>query len=137
MFRIRTNTESAVVRPGGVRGSQAEAKYGEALAVKGEHVDTLQYLASLEMERAKLAAGLNVGARCAGAPPPPPPPPPPPHYGAHLHVPYHVLEFTGSGTSIESSHTLHYFKSCTDIVMAQMYIFHRNIIERSPSPRSC
>lgn len=32
--------------------------------MKGEHVDTLQYLASLEMDRAKLAAGLNVGARC-------------------------------------------------------------------------
>mmetsp|Transcript_14445 Transcript_14445/g.43688 ORF Transcript_14445/g.43688 Transcript_14445/m.43688 type:complete len:721 (-) Transcript_14445:878-3040(-) len=43
--------------------AQAEKKYNEALAVKGEHVDTLQYLASLEMDRAKLAAGLNVGAR--------------------------------------------------------------------------
>lgn len=43
--------------------SKAEAKYNEALAVKGEHVEALQYLASLEMERAKLAAGLNVGAR--------------------------------------------------------------------------
>ncbi len=42
---------------------QAEAKYNEALAVKGEHVDALQYLASLEMERAKLAAGINVGNR--------------------------------------------------------------------------
>lgn len=43
---------------------QAEAKYNEALAVKGEHVDALQYLGSLEMERAKLAAGINVGTRC-------------------------------------------------------------------------
>ena len=42
---------------------QAEAKYNEALAVKGEHVDALQYLGSLEMERAKLAAGINVGTR--------------------------------------------------------------------------
>jgi hypothetical protein len=45
---------------------QAEAKYNEALAVKGEHVDALQYLGSLEMERAKLAAGINVGTRCVG-----------------------------------------------------------------------
>ena len=44
---------------------QAEDKYNEALAVKGEHVDVLQYLANLEMERAKLAAGINVGSRCA------------------------------------------------------------------------
>lgn len=43
--------------------AQAEGKYNEALKVKGEHVEALQYLASLEMERAKLAAGLNVGAR--------------------------------------------------------------------------
>lgn len=43
---------------------QAEAKYNEALAVKGEHVDALQYFANLEMERAKLAAGINVGNRC-------------------------------------------------------------------------
>ena len=33
--------------------------------MKGEHVDALQYLGSLEMERAKLAAGINVGTRCA------------------------------------------------------------------------
>lgn len=46
-----------------VDGAQAEGKYNEALGVKGEHVEALQYLASLEMERAKLAAGLNVGAR--------------------------------------------------------------------------
>jgi chemotaxis protein histidine kinase CheA len=43
--------------------AKAEAKYNEALGVKGEHVDALQYLASLEMERAKLAAGINVGNR--------------------------------------------------------------------------
>jgi tetratricopeptide (TPR) repeat protein len=43
--------------------AKAEAKYNEALAVKGEHVDALQYLGSLEMERAKLAAGINLGTR--------------------------------------------------------------------------
>lgn len=31
--------------------------------MKGEHVDALQYLASLEMDRAKLAAGVNIGTR--------------------------------------------------------------------------
>ncbi len=54
----------AHVEPGKTLTPQAEAKYNEGLAVKGEHVDALQYLASLEMERAKLAAGINVGNRC-------------------------------------------------------------------------